>query len=134
VREIVVTIPSGSGRGVEVQIIEQNGSVHVTVRTNNNELNATLRGELSDLVRVLEEKGLKAETWTPADTYPSSNANELKASTSQSQNNYGSGAGSQGEGGGGNRGGSQQQQKQEEQNQSRRDWLLELERRLEKGE
>ena len=84
-----------------------------------------LRGELIELVRTLDQKGYKTETWTPADTYPlgKSETREVQAHVRGDSPSDWSG----GQPGGGHPDDSQQQKQQK---QNRPDWLIELERRL----
>ena len=126
-REISIQIPSADGGKVDVQIVERDGKVQVTVRGSDTQLNSALRGELAELVHTLDQKGYKTETWTPGDTYPltSAEAPDVKSpARSESSPDW---SGNQSKDGG-NPGGNQQQRRQQ---QERPDWLIELERRLE---
>ncbi len=129
-REISIQIPSADGGKVDVQIVERDGKVQVTVRGSDTQLNSALRGELAELVHTLDQKGYKTETWTPGDTYPltSADAPDVKSPTRSESSPDWSGNQSKDGGNGGNPGGNQQQRRQQ---QERPDWLIELERRLE---
>jgi hypothetical protein len=129
-REISIRIPSSDHGNVEVQIVERNGKVQVTVRGSDAQLNSALRGDLTELVHTLGQKGYKTETWTPNDTYPLASASAREVQTpgrnEASQDRPGNQPNDGGNGG--NQGGNQQQRRQQ---QERPDWLVELERRLE---
>ncbi len=125
VREFVLQIPSSLGKRVEVHVAECAGRVRVTVRSADPQVTAALRLDLGELVRTVTGKGMRIETWTPADSYPLTGATNLQAAAAGS------------EAGGANRDGSGQQQRQEatpddqgEKRQARPDWLAELEERL----
>jgi hypothetical protein len=130
-REISIRIPSGDGSNVEVQIVERNGKVQVTVRGADAQLNSTLRGQLTELVHTLDQKGYKTETWTPNDTYPLASSSTQEVPNMGRSNSSTDWSGSQPNdgGNGGNPSGNQQQRRQQ---QERPEWLIELERRLEK--
>jgi hypothetical protein len=130
-REISIRIPSGDNGNVDVQIVERNGKVQVTVRGTDAQLNSALRGELTELVHTLDQKGYRTETWTPNDTYPlaSSGAPEVR-STGRGESSPDWSGNPQNDGGQG--GGSSGNQQQRRQQQDRPDWLIELERRLER--
>jgi hypothetical protein len=127
VREISLKLPDKNGGTVEVQIMERGGKVNVIVRTPDTNLSNTLREQLSELVRAVHEKGYDIETWTPPETRPRF---EEKATLAT---DFMRGEGSSAESGnpqnGGGQNGSNQQQKRQQQ---RPEWLLELERRLQK--
>ncbi len=129
-REISIRIPSTGGSGnVDVQIVERDGKVQVTVRGSDNHLNAALRSDLTDLVHTLDQKGYKTETWTPADTYPLTSAKGPEVQTpGRGESSPDWSGNQQNSGDQGNPGGSQQQRRQQ---QERPAWLIELERRLE---
>ncbi|MEP6539086.1 MAG: hypothetical protein ABJF23_27365 [Bryobacteraceae bacterium] len=129
-REISIRIPSSGGNSnVEVQIVERDGKVQVSVRGSDNQLNSALRSDLAELVHTLDQKGYKTETWTPSETYPISSAKGPEAHATRGSESSPDGSGNQQSGGGeqGNPGGNQQQRRQ---HQERPDWLMELERRL----
>ncbi len=133
IREISVRIPTGDNpRGVEVQLVEKDGKVQVTVRSADQQVSSALRGDLSELVRMLDAKGYKTETWTPADTHPLVHAaGHAAASLMGSDTPRDPAAGQQqqqGFSGGNNPGNSQQQQRKQQQN--RPAWLQELAQRL----
>ncbi len=129
-REISIRIPSGDNGNVDVQIVERNGKVQVTVRGSDAQLNTALRSDLTELVHTLDQKGYKTETWTPSDTYPtaSSSTPEVQSSARSESSQDWSGNQPNDGGNGGGSGGNQQQRRQQ---QERPDWLIELERRLE---
>ena len=129
-REISIRIPSAGNGNVDVQIVERDGKVQVTVRGSNTQLNSVLRGELAELVHTLDQKGYKTETWTPGETYPLTSASSPEIQTPGRSESSPDGSGNQSKdgGNGGNPGGNQQQRRQQ---QERPDWLIELERRLE---
>jgi hypothetical protein len=125
VREFVLQIPSSLAKRVEVHVAECAGRVRVTVRSADPQVTAALRLDLGELVRTVTGKGMRIETWTPADSYPLTGATDLQAAAAGS------------EAGSANRDGSGQQQRQEtapddqgEKRQPRPDWLAELEERL----
>ena len=131
IREISVRIPAqDNSRGVEVQLIERGGKIEVTVRAGDQQLSSALKGDLTDLVRMLDSKGYKTETWTPSDTNPLVHgashgiAEMTRSDTPQDR----SGGQQQDSAGGGNSGSNSQQQRRQQQN--RPAWLQELERRL----
>ncbi len=128
-REISIRIPSGDNGNVDVQIIERDGKVQVTVRGSDTQLNSALRGDLTELVHTLDQRGYKTETWTPGDTNPmtSASAPEVKTPGRSEASQDWSGNQPNDGGNGGNSGGNQQQRRQQ---QERPDWLIELERRL----
>jgi len=131
-REISIRIPSTAGSGnVDVQIVERDGKVQVTVRGSDNQLNSALRSDLTELVHALDQKGYKTETWTPADTYPLTSGRGPEVQTPGRSESSPDWSGNQQPGGGdqGNPGGHQQQRRQQ---QERPDWLIELERRLDR--
>jgi hypothetical protein len=72
VREITIRISGNAGERVEVHMSERAGAVRVHVRTADADLSAALRNNLGELVRSITERGLRIETWTPAETRPSS--------------------------------------------------------------
>ncbi len=128
-REISIRIPSAGNGNVDVQIVERDGKVQVTVRGSDTQLNSALRGNLTELVHTLDQKGYKTETWTPSDTNPMTSASSPEVKTpgqSESSRDW-SGSQPNDGGNGGNPGGNQQQRRQQ---QERPDWLIELERRL----
>ena len=129
-REISIRIPSADNGNVDVQIVERDGKVQVTVRGSDTQLNTALRGELTELVHTLDQKGYKTETWTPSDTYPlvPSSAREVQTPGRGESSQDWSGNQPKDGGNGGQSGGNQQQRRQQ---QERPDWLIELERRLE---
>ena len=129
-REISIRIPSADNGNVDVQIVERDGKVQVTVRGSDTQLNAALRGELTELVHTLDQKGYKTETWTPGDTYPltPSSAREVQTPSRGEPSQDWSGNQPKDGGNGGQSGGNPQQRRQQ---QVRPDWLIELERRLE---
>jgi hypothetical protein len=51
---------------VELKITERQGEVHVAVRAADDDLAGSLRENLGELVHKLEQTGLHAETWQPA--------------------------------------------------------------------
>lgn len=51
---------------VDVQFVERQGQVHVSVHTPDGELATALRQDLGSLVDHLQHTGYQAETWTPA--------------------------------------------------------------------
>ena len=128
-REISIRIPSADHGNVDVQIVERDGKVQVTVRGSDTQLNSALRGELTELVHTLDQKGYKTETWTPSETNPLTSASspEVKTPGRNEASQDWSGNEPNGGGNGGNAGGNQQQRRQQ---QERPDWLIELERRL----
>jgi len=131
IREISVRIPTqDNARGVEVQLVDRAGKIEVTVRAGDQQISSALRGDLSDLVRMLDSKGYKTETWTPSDTNPlvhaASHSIAEMARTDTPQDRPG--GQQQDSNGGGNSGSSSQQQRRQQQN--RPAWLQELERRL----
>lgn len=129
-REISIRIPSAGNGNVDVQIVERDGKVHVTVRGSDTQLNSALRGELTELVHTLDQKGYKTETWTPSETYPLTSASTPEVQTPGRNESSQDWSGNQPDdgGNGGNPGGNQQQRRQQ---QERPNWLIELERRLE---
>ena len=129
-REISIRIPSPDNGNVDVQIVERDGKVQVTVRGSDTQLNSALRSELTDLVHTLDQKGYKTETWTPSETHPltSASAPEVQTPGRRESSQEWSGNQPNDGGNGGNQGGNQQQRRQQ---QERPDWLIELERRLE---
>jgi hypothetical protein len=131
IREISVRIPTqDNARGVEVQLVERAGTIEVTVRAGDQQISSALKGDLTDLVRMLDSKGYKTETWTPSDTNPLVHAathgiaEMARTDTAQDR----SGGQHQDSTGGGNNGSNSQQQRRQQQN--RPAWLQELERRL----
>lgn len=128
-REISIRIPSADSGNLDVHLVERNGRVQVTVRTADTQLSSALRGELTELVRTLDQKGYKTETWTPADTYPFGKSDIREVQTPARSDSSPDWSG--GQPGGGHPGDSQQQKQQK---QNRPDWLIELERRLQKEE
>lgn len=50
---------------VSLQVIDRGGRLEVAVRTPDHDLAGTLRQALPDLVRRMEQVGLRAETWAP---------------------------------------------------------------------
>ncbi len=65
--EISIRVGGNGQAGVDVRVVERQGSVHVAVRTHDASLSQNLRGELNDLVSRLEDRGLKTEMWAPSD-------------------------------------------------------------------
>jgi hypothetical protein len=132
IRELSVRIPTENNpRGVEIQLVEKDGKVQVTVRAADQQLSSALRGDLTDLVRMLDDKGYKTETWTPADTHPLVHAashGTADLMRGDAPKDPSSGQQQQGSTGGGNGGSNSQQQRKQQQN--RPAWLQELERRL----
>jgi hypothetical protein len=70
VRQMVLQLPAGPSKSVAVHLAESAGRVRVTVRTNDPEVTAALRSQLTELVRSVTSKGMQIETWTPPDSYP----------------------------------------------------------------
>jgi hypothetical protein len=99
----------------------------VIVRTPDTNLSNTLREQLTELVRAVHEKGYDIETWTPPETRP--HFGEKASLATDSMRGEGSSEGSGNPQNGGGQNGSNQQQKRQQQ---RPEWLLELERRLQK--
>jgi hypothetical protein len=127
VREISLKLPDKNGGTVEVQIVERGGKVNVIVRSPDTNLSNTLREQLTELVRAVHEKGYDIETWTPPETRP--HLGEKATFATDFMRGEGSSAGSGNPQNGGGQNGSNQQQKRQQQ---RPEWLLELERRLQK--
>ena len=69
-REVVIRVTGAAGERVEVQVTERAGAVRVHVRSADVDLTTALRHNLGELVRSIAEKGLRIETWTPAETWP----------------------------------------------------------------
>jgi hypothetical protein len=63
--DITVRIPDASEQGTAVRFVERGGEVHVSVRTGDTEMAQTLRGGINDLVKGLEEGGIRTEVWQP---------------------------------------------------------------------
>ena len=124
-REISVQIPTSGNQSIEVRIIERNGNVHVTVHSDDRGLTQSLRSELQELVRVLEDRGFRTETWTPPETRPS---RLVESAQSESANHRGGSSSGDGSGGGG-RG---QSSRQQQQRSNKPKWVAELEARLER--
>jgi hypothetical protein len=131
VREITVRIPPTEGQqnACEVQILEKNGKVQVTVHTADTNLSSSLRGDLAELVSTLDRKGFQTETWTPPQTHPGFKAEATLPQTSlqsDGQQNDPQQNGSQQE--------QQQAQAKDEPNPRRRQnrpaWLIEFEETL----
>lgn len=129
-REISIRIPSAGNGSVDVRIVERDGKVQVTVRGSDTQLNSALRGELTELVHTLDQKGYKTETWTPGDSYPLTSASTPEVRTPGRSESSPDGSGNQSNDGG-NGGNPSENQQQRRQQQERPDWLIELERRLE---
>ena len=67
-REINLKLGTSKANGVDVQVVERGGKVHVAVRTSDTELASSLRGDLGSLLTRVEHRGYRAEIWTPLDT------------------------------------------------------------------
>lgn len=128
-REISIRIPSSGNRTLDVHLIEHNGKVNVTVRTSDPQLSSALRGELTELVRTLDQRGYKTETWTPADTYPLGTADSRGVRPANHSESYPDGPEQQ-QPGDAPSGGNPQQKQNKQQNKP--GWLIELEGRLKK--
>ena len=102
VREISLKLADSASTRVGIQLIERAGSLHVAVRTADQELTKSLQANLGELVGRFETKGYKTESWTPAapphaSVQSTETANNSGHSQDQSEQ-------------GGARGGQQQQQ------------------------
>jgi hypothetical protein len=64
--EITLKLSPTRESGVEVRVVERAGEVRVAVRTPDGELAQSLRQNLGDLTRSLEDRGYRSETWHPA--------------------------------------------------------------------
>ena len=101
-REIPLMLADSASTRVDIQLIERAGSLHLAVRTPDQELTKALQANLAALVGRFETKGYKTESWTPAaprhaSVQPTAAANNSGHSQDQSEQ-------------GGARGGQQQQQ------------------------
>ena len=97
----------------------------VAVRTPEPEVSARLKDDLGDLVQKLENRGYRAETWTPGDGQNSS----LQQSKESSSSSHAGGQQQQS----GDNGQSYQQGRRQHQRQPQ-DWVWELERTAEDEE
>jgi hypothetical protein len=66
VREINLRLGSSKANGVDVQLVERSGKLHVAVRTPDADLASSLRDNLGSLLSRMGNQGYRAETWTPA--------------------------------------------------------------------
>ena len=102
VREISLKLADSASTRVDIQLIERAGSLHVAVRTPDQELAKSLQANLGELVGRFETKGYKTESWTPAAP--------LHASVQSTETANNSGHSQDQSEQGGARGGQQQQQ------------------------
>jgi hypothetical protein len=65
VHEVVVRVAPAGAPPVEVQFNQRQGEVHVTVRTQDQELKTSLRQDLPQLVSALDRAGFHTETFAP---------------------------------------------------------------------
>ena len=122
-REITVQVRGRGEARVEVTLHEEGGTVHVVVRAPDKETAASLRGELNELARVVEEHGYHIDTWTPSDTAPAQMQSSSQHDRADSQPwNDAEGRGQQGS--------SHEQGDQKKRQTEHPEWLLELQRRL----
>lgn len=110
--DIHVRIPDNQGGAMDVRFLENAGEVRVTVRTQDNNLAQSLRGDLNQLVQQLSNGGIQTELWQPGSDRSFSHSQQ------ESQN---FGQASDGRGG-------QQSGQQQEPNQNKPRWLEEMER------
>ena len=122
-REITLQVRGRGDARVEVTLQEQNGKVNVVVRAPDREAVVSLRAELTELARAVEDRGFRIHTWTPSDTAPGHSQPSFQAERAESQTwSEGDGRGHQN---GGNDGREQRRKQAEDP-----EWLLELQRRL----
>jgi hypothetical protein len=68
IREVSIRLETATSSPVDVQLAAKAGTVQVAVRTPDVDLAKSLQTNLGELVGRLEEKGFKAEAWTPQST------------------------------------------------------------------
>jgi hypothetical protein len=65
-QEIAIRIERADSAPIDLRVVERLGQVHVDVRTNDADMQASLRGDLGTLTNSLERAGYHSETFTPA--------------------------------------------------------------------
>jgi hypothetical protein len=85
IREISFRLAAASA-SVDVQVAQRGGKVQVAVRTADQDLAQSLQTNLGELVGRLEDKGFKAESWTPIAAPHGSAAVREPSSSANSQN------------------------------------------------
>jgi len=123
VSEIALQVGSAKRSGVEVQLVDRAGEVHVAVRAADSSLAGSLRNQLGELVTQLERSGYHVETWTPTETL-SSPASGLKDLGGAKQD------ASSGSPGGQSGGGQDHPSQQQQQQRNRPEWSEEFEQNL----
>jgi hypothetical protein len=100
VQNLQIRLGEGSPDAVQVQISQQSGNIHVSVRSADPALTLPLRQNLPGLVENLEKQGYHAEPVSLHEPAAVSVLHsEVKSQTDQNQSWYGSGHGSRREGG-----------------------------------
>lgn len=64
--ELSFSVPANDQQKVEVRVIDRAGEVRISVRTPNEDLASTLRGDLSSLTGKLNQSGYATEAFAPA--------------------------------------------------------------------
>ena len=108
--------------GVNLQVVERGGKVHVAVRTPDVQLADSLQHGLPRLVTHMENRGFRAETWTPGEAASVGAAPREAATTASDTGDPGGERDS--------RGGQQEQQQQGRRRQDQPAWMEEFERNL----
>jgi len=104
-----VRVPDNQGGSMDVRFVESGGEVRVSVKTPDNNLAQTLRGQLNQLAQQLSTGGVQTELWQPGSD------RSFQGSQQESDSRHGSG------------GGRREQGQQQESNSNKPRWLEELE-------
>jgi len=126
-KDLSIQIASAGAEKVQLRFVQQQGELHVAVRTADSGMAHGLQQGLPELVTKLQDGGYRTETWKPADAVTPA---AVKAAETQTQSN----SSRQGDSGSSS-GWSQQESGQRNRNQSDRPrWVEDLESSMRSGE
>jgi hypothetical protein len=117
--DIRVRVSDNQGGTLDVRFLDLGSEVRVSVRTPDNNLAQSLRGNLTELTQHLSVGGIQSEMWRPGSGSSFQGSSQQSPDSDSHSNQSGHGAGRQA------KQGNPQQQQQSKQNQPR--WLQEFE-------
>lgn len=82
-RDIAIQLQNPGGPRVDIQLMDRAGTVHVVVRTQDDDLTRDLRTNLSDLTEKLNQRGMEADAWSPVEMHNTSAGHENPGHTQE---------------------------------------------------
>ena len=85
-RDIALQLEDAGGSRVDVQLMDRGGTVHIVVRTQDDDLAKDLRTNLPELTQKLnQQQGPEAEAWNPGEMQSAAGGHDSSGHTNQQQ-------------------------------------------------